>query len=71
VFIRNVISSQASVFPAVGEGEDVRIDGDAVLGAALVASGRAIHLSAFSVESAPTSNRNKRRRSQTRRNGKS
>jgi hypothetical protein len=71
VLIRNLISSRPSVFPAVGEGEDVRIDGAGVLGAALVASGRAIHLSAFSVESAPTSNRNKRRRSQTRRNGKS
>jgi hypothetical protein len=71
VLIRNVMSSQASVFPAVGEGEDVRIEGAGVLGAALVASGKVIHVSAFSVESAPTSNRNTRRRPQTRRNGTS
>jgi ARG and Rhodanese-Phosphatase-superfamily-associated Protein domain len=69
VLIGNLISSQASVFPAVGEGEDVRIDGAGVLAGALVASGRAIHLSAFPVESAATSNRNKGRRPQTRPNG--
>jgi len=42
-------SSQKSVFPAVGEGEDVRFDGAGVLGAALIGFGKAIHVSAFSM----------------------
>ncbi len=43
-----VMSSESAVFPAVGEGEDVRLDGRDITGAALVARERAIHLSAFS-----------------------
>ena len=65
--IEGLMSSQASVFPAVGEGADVRFDGAAALGAALVTSDRAIHVSAFPVESAGARNRNKGRR--TRPNG--
>jgi len=42
-----ITSSQASVFEAVGEGSDVRLSGADVGGAALVARGRTIHLSAF------------------------
>ena len=42
-----VRSSDASVFDAVGEGSDVRLTGTDVGGAALVARGRTIHLSAF------------------------
>jgi hypothetical protein len=42
-----VRSSDASVFDAVGEGSDVRLTGSDVGGAALVARGRTIHLSAF------------------------
>jgi hypothetical protein len=42
-----VASSQGAVFPAVGEGEDVRLSGHDLIGAALVARERAIHLSAF------------------------
>jgi hypothetical protein len=42
-----VISSQGAVFPAVGEGEDVRLSGPDLTGAALVARDRAIHVSAF------------------------
>ena len=42
-----ITSSQASVFEAVGEGSDVRLTGAEVGGAALVARGRAIHVSAF------------------------
>ena len=67
--IDGLMSSQASVFPAVGEGTDVRFDGAGALGAALVTSERAIHVSAFPVESAGTRNRNKGRR--PRRNGAS
>jgi hypothetical protein len=67
--IGGLMSSQASVFPAVGEGADVRFDGAAALGAALVASERAIHVSAFPVDSASTRSRNKAGR--PRRNGAS
>jgi hypothetical protein len=42
-----VMSSNASVFDAVGEGSDVRLTGSNVGGAGLVARGRTIHLSAF------------------------
>ena len=67
--IDRLMSSQASIFPAVGEGTDVRFDGAGALGAALVTSDRAIHVSAFPVESAGTRNRTTRRR--PRRNGAS
>ena len=51
-FVRTVMSSRASVFPAVGEGDDVRLAGRGdLVGAALVARGRAVHLSAFPAES--------------------
>ncbi len=47
VLIDAVMSSQSAVFPAIGEGEDVRLSGRDLIGAALVARDRAIHLSAF------------------------
>jgi hypothetical protein len=50
--IRRLTSSRASAFAAVGEGEDVRLTGLRVAGAALVAHERAIHLSAFPVHAA-------------------
>ena len=40
-------SSPASAFPALGEGEDIRLTAAAISGAALVARGRAVHVSAF------------------------
>ena len=43
-------SSASSVFPAIGEGSDVRLTGTDVSGAALVADGRVIHLSAFPID---------------------
>jgi len=46
-FTAAVESSPASVFPAIGEGEDVRLTGRDIAGAALVARGRVIHVSAF------------------------
>jgi hypothetical protein len=49
VFAHTVGSTPASVFPAIGEGTDVRLTGTDVAGAALVAGGRVIHLSAFPV----------------------
>lgn len=46
-FATTVGSAPASLFPAIGEGSDVRLTGTDVAGAALVAGGRLIHLSAF------------------------
>ena len=43
-------SSQPTIFTAVGEGDDVRLTGTGIAAAALVARGRAIHLSAFATE---------------------
>ena len=43
-------SSRPAVFTAVGEGDDVRLTGTRIAAAALVARGRAIHLSAFATE---------------------
>lgn len=36
-------------FPAVGEGVDIRLEGSGAVGAALVAGGKVVHLSAFAV----------------------
>ena len=65
-FVERLMSSQASAFPAVGEGTDVRFEGAGALGAALVASDRAIHVSAFPAGPAGARNRHKGR--QPRRN---
>jgi hypothetical protein len=46
-FCASLASSPASVFPAAGEGEDVRVTGVSHVGAALVADGRAVHVSGF------------------------
>ena len=46
-FVAALAGSDAAIFPAVGEGEDVRLSNPALTGAALVAMGRAIHVSAF------------------------
>ena len=46
-FAGAVASSPTAAFPAAGEGEDVRLTGAAIAGAALVARGRAVHVSAF------------------------
>jgi hypothetical protein len=46
-FAGAVASSPTAAFPAAGEGQDVRLTGAAIAGAALVARGRAVHISAF------------------------
>lgn len=48
-FTTSVASSPASVFPGTGAGEDVRLSGTDIAGAALVVGGRAIHGSAFPI----------------------
>ena len=65
--IERLMSSQTSVFAAVGEGTDVRFEGAGALGAALVASEKAIHVSAFSV--GPVGSRNRHKSRQSRHNG--
>jgi hypothetical protein len=49
-FATSVASSAASVFPGTGDGEDVRLSGTDIAGAALVAGGRAVHVSAFPID---------------------
>lgn len=49
-FTADLLASPASVFPATGDGEDVRLTGPRATGAALVAHGRAIHVTAFPME---------------------
>lgn len=46
-FLAEVGAASADSFPATGIGEDLRFGGDALAGAALLASGRVVHLSAF------------------------
>ena len=46
-FCGALASSPSASFPATGVGEDVRLTGVHVVGAALVADGRAVHVSAF------------------------
>lgn len=52
-FIHRVAHADAQAFPAVGEGEDVRFRAAGVVGAALIARDRMIHLCAFTSPDAP------------------
>lgn len=49
-FLSRIQSSATESFPAVGEGQDLRLHGRGVSGGALLVNGRLVHLSAFSVE---------------------
>jgi ARG and Rhodanese-Phosphatase-superfamily-associated Protein domain len=49
-FVDTISAGTPKVFPATGEGDDIRLSGDSVVGAALVARGRTIHVSAFIIE---------------------
>ena len=46
-FLKKVTKANAKEYPAVGEGQDLRLTGSALTGGALVAEARIIHLSAF------------------------
>ena len=48
-FLAQMQSAAIERFPAVGEGEDLRIRADEFVGGALEAQGRVVHLSAFRV----------------------
>ena len=53
-FCTALASSPGSTFPATGMGDDVRLTGVHVMGAALVAEGRAMHVSGFPLHAAPS-----------------
>lgn len=46
-FLQGVSGGEAKQYPAVGEGEDIRLSNVGLTGAALAARGRVVHLSAF------------------------
>ncbi len=48
-FLKSISDGKAEEFPAVGEGRDIRLSGQNLTGAALVAEDRVIHLSAFAI----------------------
>ena len=45
--VTDVVTAQARAYPAVGQGQDVRIESPTVAGGALVADGAVLHLAAF------------------------
>jgi hypothetical protein len=46
-FLKEVMAAKAEEFPAIGQGQDLRLTGSALTGAALAADDRVVHLSAF------------------------
>ena len=49
-YYAEMAAAAAERFPAVGEGEDLRLSGNDLAGGALVVDGRVIHLAAFPLE---------------------
>ena len=52
-FLDRVSAAAGERFPALGEGEDIRLTGSAVAGGALAVDGRLVHLAGFAVGSGP------------------
>jgi hypothetical protein len=48
-FLEGIQAAGVERFPALGEGEDIRLTGDGVSGGALAANGRVLHLAGFAV----------------------
>ncbi len=48
-FLNKVTQAKQEEFPAIGEGKDIRLTGQALAGAALATDDRIVHLSAFSI----------------------
>ena len=48
-FLSRIKASAIESFPAVGEGQDLRLHGRGISGGALLADGQVVHLSAFSI----------------------
>lgn len=59
-FLQRVAHADARGYPTVGEGEDVRFRGRGVIGSALVARGRVVHLCAFALPDSPDTDENRR-----------
>jgi hypothetical protein len=51
-FLAKIGAAQAKSFPALGKGEDLRLEGDRLAGGALLAEGRVVHLAAFALDEA-------------------
>ena len=49
-FLTSVTEANVSQFPAIGEGQDLRLNGNGISGAALLANDRIVHLAAFRQE---------------------
>jgi hypothetical protein len=49
-FLKSITDAEAEEFDAVGEGQDVRLSGKELTGAALIVDNRVIHMSAFTVK---------------------
>ena len=48
-FLDEIMSVAAERFPAIGEGEDLRIESDSMAGGALVLADRVVHVCTFRV----------------------
>jgi len=48
-FLKNLVGSEAKQYPAVGEGEDIRLSNVGLTGAALAARDRVVHLNALAL----------------------
>ena len=46
-FLKEIENSQKKTFKSVGHGEDIRFEGNGVLGSALISNGKVIHVEAF------------------------
>lgn len=51
-FLAKIGAASAKSFPALGKGEDLRLEGEKLAGGALLAEGRVVHLAAFALDEA-------------------
>ena len=63
-FIGEIVDAATTRYPAIGEGEDLRLESEQIVGGGLEARDRLIHLCAFAEDRHPTS-RSRRSRSRT------
>jgi len=49
-FLERLRAAAAERFPALGEGEDLRLSGEGITGAALTSGGRVVHLAGYTVQ---------------------
>lgn len=61
-FIEEMKAADTQSFKALGEGDDVRLEGESIVGGALVRGERVVHLAAFTIEAgSPKTSRRARR----------